>query len=75
MQKTQCIGRSLSIRLSVMFSFCSVTQKGIAVFSRNFCQFFLVSFRVLCYFQHLRKSPITYWLNGRWFLKIVDREF
>ena len=33
----------------------------------------------LCYFQHkifflgnIEKCPFTYWLNGRWFLQIVD---
>ena len=44
----------------------------------------LILFGVLCYFQRLKKkflggniekSPFTYWLNGRWFLQIVDREF
>ena len=38
----------------------------------------LISFRVLCYFQHyflnIEKCPFTYWLNGRWFLQIVDRD-
>ena len=46
-------------------------------------QLFLISFRVLCYSQHLKKNflrniekfPFTCWLNGRWFLQIVDREF
>ena len=23
----------------------------------------------------VKKYPFTYWLNGRWFLQIVDREF
>ena len=32
------------------------------------------SFHVLCYFQHIEKCPFTYWLNGRWFLQIVDRD-
>ena len=44
--------------------------------------FFLISFRVICYFQHykfiflgnIEKCPFTYWLNGRWFLQIVDRD-
>ena len=41
--------------------------------------FFIISFRVLCYFQHykiwnIEKCPFTYWLNGRWFLQIVDRD-
>ena len=37
-----------------------------------------VSFHVLCYFQHYKviifENPLlfTYWLNGRWFLQIVD---
>ena len=140
-----------------MFSFCTVTRKYIAVFSRNcryvhhvmgggggggccivydidglfeFCIHFFVKknwfdfliscfLRVLCYFQHccvfsklcryvhhvmgvccivfwywsdvlfyfffafptkksffgggnIEKCPFTYWLNGRWFLQIVD---
>ena len=29
-------------------------------------QFFLIS--------NIEKCPFTYWLNGRWFLKIVDRD-
>ena len=45
-------------------------------FFRN--EFFLISFHVLCYFQHyifcFEKCPFTYWLNGRWFLQIVDRD-
>ena len=42
--------------------------------------FFIIKFRVLCYFQHyiffgnIEKCPFTYWLNGRWFLQIVDRD-
>ena len=34
--------------------------------------FFIISFRVLCYFQHY--IFFIYWLNGRWFLQIVDRD-
>ena len=26
-------------------------------------------------FWNIEKCPLTYWLNGRWFLQIVDREF
>ena len=26
-------------------------------------------------FLNIEKFPFTYWLNGRWFLQIVDREF
>ena len=42
-------------------------------------QFFLISFYVLCYFQHeqnIGKLPLHlyYWLNGRWFLLIVDKD-
>ena len=43
-------------------------------------QFFLISFRILCYFlfnitkTNIEKFPFTYLLNGRWFLKIVDRD-
>ena len=31
---------------------------------------------ILCYFQqtNIEKCPFTYWLNGRWFLQIVDRD-
>ena len=44
--------------------------------------FFLISFSVICYFQqykfiflgNIEKCPFTYWLNGRWFLQIVDRD-
>ena len=36
------------------------------------------SFHILCYFQNIKqnieKCPFTYWLNGRWFLQIVDRD-
>ena len=36
------------------------------------------SFHILCYFQNIKKSiekcPFTYWLNGMWFLQIVDRD-
>ena len=33
-------------------------------------------FHVLCYFQqkNIEKCPFTYWLNGRWFLQIVDKD-
>ena len=24
--------------------------------------------------QNIEKCPFTYWLNGRWFLQIVDRD-
>ena len=26
-------------------------------------------------FLNIEKCPFTYWLNGRWFLQIVEREF
>ena len=52
------------------------------------CWILFFSFHVLCYFQHLqnietprpsicpsvRPSRLVYWLNGRWFLQIVDRD-
>ena len=45
----------------------------------EFFIFFLnsFSFHILCYFQNIKnieKFPFTYWLNGRWFLQIVDRD-
>ena len=38
--------------------------------------FFLISFRVLSanITKIIEKCPFTYWLNGRWFLQIVDRD-
>ena len=42
--------------------------------------FFIISFRVYAIFNinkkigNINKCPITYWLNGRWFLQIVDRD-
>ena len=27
------------------------------------------------FFGNIEKCLFTYWLNGRWFLQIVDREF
>ena len=43
-------------------------------FFRKTIQFFLIS--RLCYFQqkNIEKCPFTYWLNGRWFLQIVERD-
>ena len=39
-------------------------------------QFFLISFCILCYFmQNIEKCPFTCWLNGKWFLQIIDGEF
>ena len=106
----------LSVRLSVCpsvtFSFRTVTQKRIDVFSRNFAgnfffQYFKFSSRfmlfptlnkkipggggvdfflwktILSHFtfyaifnikKNIEKCPFTYWLNGRWFLQIVERD-
>ena len=39
-------------------------------------QFFLISrfmlFSTLKNIENIEKCPFTYWLNGRWFLQIVD---
>ena len=36
-------------------------------------QFFLISrFMLFSTLQNIEKCPFTYWLNGRWFLQIVD---
>ena len=58
----------LSVRLSVCPShlFFALTRKCIAVLLRGCVKFFLAN---------MEKFPFTYWLNGRWFLQIVDREF
>ena len=38
-------------------------------------QFFLVSrFMLFSTLKNIEKCPLTYWLNGRWFLQIVDRD-
>ena len=38
-------------------------------------QFFLISrFMLFSTLQNIEKCPFTYWLNGRWFLQIVERE-
>ena len=41
-------------------------------------QFFLISrfmlFSTLQFFIFFEKCPFTYWLNGRWFLQIVERD-
>ena len=55
----------LSVCLSVTFSFRTVTQKRIDVFSRNFAGTLK---------KYIEKCPFTYWLNGRWFLQIVERD-
>ena len=41
--------------------------------------FFIISFCILCYFQHLKnlkywKVPLHLLVKGRWFLQIVDRD-
>ena len=38
-------------------------------------QFFLISrFMVFSRLKNSEKCPFTYWLNGRWFLQIVERD-
>ena len=38
-------------------------------------QFFLISrFILFSTFKNIEKCPFTYWLNGRWFLQIVERD-
>ena len=43
-----------------------------------FMIFLNIAIMLLCYFQHIKinikKYPFTYWLNGRWFLQIVERD-
>ena len=37
-------------------------------------QFFLISrFMLFSTLKNIEKCPFTYWLNGRWFLQIVER--
>ena len=46
------------------------------MFSSCFCMLDLFpTFLEFCYFfGNIEKFPFTYWLNGRWFLQIVDRD-
>ena len=38
-------------------------------------QFSLISrFMLFSTLKKIEKCPFTYWLNGRWFLQIVDRD-
>ena len=39
--------------------------------------FFLISCFLPCFifWGNIEKCPFIYWLNGRWFLQMVDREF
>ena len=123
-----CPSVRLSVRVSVMFSFRTVTQKRIDVFSRSFAvfdidgmlfeffmnflniekkkflRFFFSIFHVFFAFhaisnikkkigvkkktilshftfyaivnikKNIKKHPFTYWLNGRWFLQIVETD-
>ena len=50
---------------------------GVEFFLFFFCrkkQFFLISrFVIFNIKTNIEKCPFTYWLNGRWFLQIVDR--
>ena len=63
-----------SLTVCSTFRFCTVTQIRIAVFSWNFAWCCLI---FLWIFWNIEKvSPsLTMWLNGRWFLQIVDRDF
>ena len=38
-------------------------------------QFFIISrFMLFSTLKYIEKCPFTYWLNGRWFLQIVERD-
>ena len=39
------------------------------------CFFVFYAFKEMFFFLNIEKCPFTFWLNGRWFLQIVDREF
>ena len=67
-----------SVRLSVTFIFCTVTQRrSVEIFFLE-KQFFLISrfmlFSTVKNKNNIEKCPFTYWLNGRWFFQIVDRD-
>ena len=50
-------------------NFLNIEKKKIEEFVFNISCFLCV----LCYFfGNIEKCPFTYWLNGRWFLQIVD---
>ena len=71
---------------SSRFMLFPTLKKKIGVKKNLGCWFFIFlflfknsfSFHILCYFQNIKKCiekcPFTYWLNGRWFLQIVDRD-
>ena len=73
----ECCMNFLNIEKKIEFCF-SIFHVFFTFYAIFFLEkhFFLILFRVLCYFQHciffnIEKCPFTYWLNGRWFLQIV----
>ena len=40
----------------------------------NFSIFLISRFMLFSTLKNIEKCPFTYWLNGRWFLQIVDRD-
>ena len=54
----------------------NIWQSLLFFFEKNNYFSFNVFF-MFCYAGNIEKCPFTYWLNGRWFLQIVDihREF
>ena len=60
--ETNKSGNKLFCRKTILFhSMCS---------SRFFMLYLFPTF-----FGNIEKCPFTYWLNGRWFLQMVDRDF
>ena len=67
----------------VMGVCCIVFDVGGMLFEffMNFCRKTILShfafyaiFNITYFFLNIEKYPFTYWLNGRWFLQIVDRD-
>ena len=55
----------------VFFAFHAISNINIFFFVEK--QFFLISrFMLFSTLKNIEKCPFTYWLNGRWFLQIVD---
>ena len=56
----------------VYFAFHAISNiKKKLVYKKNFVG---VGFEIFLFKKNIEKCPFTYWLNGRWFLQIVDRD-
>ena len=58
------------------FLHCNSKKKTLMYisFSFHFVLYVIFNIKFLFFLGNIEKCPFTFWLNGRWFLQIVDRD-